>query len=144
MNTSPSVPEMMLIKAECIARGIKGDESADAILKRLRSNRFPSSYTDNIGGTLKDVLDERRRELAFVIRWYDLKRYNALDDTGVPEYSSIPVKKLMYNNVQDLTSGVKIYELKPNDPKYAIPIPERRNINIRMETKLMVKIYLLS
>jgi len=113
-----SVPEVMLIMAECRARG-KGDgENANVILKALRKTRFPIGYIDNIGSTLKDVKDERRRELAFVMRWYDLKRYNALDN------DNIIVTKRGRDDVYQLNSNIVTYKLAPNAPAYALPIPE--------------------
>ena len=113
-----SVPEIMLILAECRARGAGDGENASVILKELRKKRFPANYVDNIGGTLKDVQDERRRELAFVMRWYDLKRYNALDN------ANITVSKLARKDVYQLSSDFVTWELAPNAPAYAMPIQQ--------------------
>ncbi|WP_185937057.1 RagB/SusD family nutrient uptake outer membrane protein [Chitinophaga polysaccharea] len=81
-NYSLTVAEMMLIKAECLAR--KGDEvSSVALLNRLRQSRFnEADYTPLTVSPGKDaltlVLEERRRELFFHggLRLFDLKRLN--------------------------------------------------------------------
>ncbi|MDE1192981.1 MAG: RagB/SusD family nutrient uptake outer membrane protein [Arachidicoccus sp.] len=80
-DNSVGVPEVMLIKAECLAR--KGNVSdAGAILKELRSYRLKSSTVDtrvyNSSNILNCVLGERRRELYCHggLRLFDLKRLN--------------------------------------------------------------------
>jgi hypothetical protein len=88
------------------------------ILRELRRTRFPTGTVDNIGGTLKEVKEERRRELAFTMRWFDLKRYNALDNDG------IVVSKLARKDVFSLNSEFVQHELAPNAPAYALPIPQ--------------------
>jgi hypothetical protein len=113
-----TVPEIMLIMAECRARGAGDGENAGVILKELRKKRFPTGFTDTIGGTLKEVKEERRRELAFVMRWYDLKRYNALDN------DNITVSKLARKDVYQLNSELVTWKLAPNAPAYAMPIPQ--------------------
>jgi len=117
MQIGPSVMEMMLIMAECRARGAGSGDDAQTILRNLRKNRFPVDYTDGIGGTLTDVKNERRRELPFIMRWYDLKRYNAIDK------ANITIKKQSLRNIYDLNSGLIDYELLPNAGFYALPIP---------------------
>jgi hypothetical protein len=111
-----TVPEIMLIMAECRARGAGDGQDASVILKTLRANRFPAGYVDKIGGTLTDVKNERRRELAMLFRWHDLKRYNALDKAG------IIISKRGFNDPFNLNSGIVTYRLEPNAPAYALPI----------------------
>lgn len=80
-DQSVGVPEVMLIKAECLARSGSFAE-AGALLTKLRVNRLPSYVTDNqtytAGNILGYVLDERRRELFYHggLRLFDLKRLN--------------------------------------------------------------------
>jgi hypothetical protein len=114
----PTVPEIMLIMAECRARGVGSGDDASTILKALRRTRFPVGYVDNIGGSLKEVKDERRRELSFTLRWYDLKRYNALDN------DNITVRKLGRRDVYQLNSDIVTWVLEPNALAYAQPIPQ--------------------
>ncbi|MCY1636155.1 MULTISPECIES: RagB/SusD family nutrient uptake outer membrane protein [Marinifilum] len=117
----PTVSEMHLIKAEAFAR--KG-EAAKAIseLRILRANRFEAediSIVNNIGGTVADVKNERRRELPFVIRWYDLKRYNQYAN------EQITVTKKSFDDVYNTASSLKTYILEPQASAYALPIPEK-------------------
>jgi starch-binding outer membrane protein, SusD/RagB family len=113
-----TVPEIMLIMAECRARNVGEGASASELLKQLRSKRFPANYVDNIGGTLEDVKNERRRELAMVMRWYDLKRYNALDN------ANITITKIGRVNPYDINSDIVTFQLAPNSPAYAIQLPQ--------------------
>lgn len=76
------VPEMMLTKAECLAR--KGEiQPAMNLLNELRKYRFKPEDLTQLSSTDKDdalkiVLEERRRELFFKggVRLFDLKRLN--------------------------------------------------------------------
>lgn len=80
-DNSVGVPEVMLIKAECLARSGSFAE-AGALLAELRTNRLPSFIVDNrdytADNTFGYVLDERRRELFYHggLRLFDLKRLN--------------------------------------------------------------------
>jgi len=125
--TGPSVAEMMLVKAECLAR--KGDNGgAKNLIVSLRDKRFAdkSKLAINNGisitGSIENVLDERRRELSFTMRWYDLKRYNALKaDPRFPD--GITIKKVMHADA-DGDNPIVEYSLAPNAGAYALPIPE--------------------
>ena len=112
-----TVPEMMLIMAECRARNAGDGENANNILKQLRAKRFPTGYSDNIGGTLQEVKDERRRELAMLFRWHDVKRYNALDN------ANITITKTGRTDPYLLNSEIVTWKLAPNSPAYALPMP---------------------
>lgn len=117
----PTVSEMHLIKAEAFAR--KGDvASAISELRIIRVNRFEDSdinIANNIGGTVANVKEERRRELPFVLRWYDLKRYNQYTN------EEITITKKSFNDVNNVESPIKTYTLSPQSSVYALPIPEK-------------------
>lgn len=117
-----STPEMILIKAEYLARnGQEGD--AQKLLQELRSYRFRSQEAaNNIGGKVQDVLDERRRELTASMRWYDLKRLNG------KENANITLTKQRISDLSDKNSTPVEVQLKPNDPLYALPIPPEEAI----------------
>jgi len=115
-NLGVSVPEIMLIMAECRARGNGDGENASIILRQLRAKRFPTTYTDNIGGSIDEVKAERRRELAMTFRWYDLKRYNALDN------ANITITKRARRDPFSASSDIVTYKLAPNAPTYALPM----------------------
>lgn len=81
LDNGIAVPEIMLIKAECLARA-NDATGAINLLNTLRSQRIVN-YTNlptnvNAEDALRQVLDERRRELMFKggIRLFDLKRLN--------------------------------------------------------------------
>lgn len=108
-----SVPELLLLRAECYARTGK-ELLALADLNTLREKRFlsGSNYQLSINDG-KDILqlvkEERRRELAFTgLNWWDLKRYQAYGEK-VPTFS---------RQYQQTT-----YTLSPGDPRYVLSIP---------------------
>jgi tetratricopeptide (TPR) repeat protein len=111
-NYSIGVPEMLLIKAECLARSGNKDESID-LLNTLRRNRFkPADYSAltaaDAADALAKVLEERRRELFYHgLRWFDLKRLNREDR----------FKKTLTRVYNGQT-----YTLAPGDPRYLLQI----------------------
>lgn len=111
-NMAMSVPEIMLMAAECEAR-IGSKEKAMDYLNRLMDNRIndftPQSAASNDEALVK-VLKERRRELAMTgcTRLIDLKRLNR-----EPRFAK---------TITHVVEG-KTYTLEPNSPKYILPIP---------------------
>ncbi|WP_316835385.1 RagB/SusD family nutrient uptake outer membrane protein [Pedobacter nutrimenti] len=109
----PTVPEMMLIKAECLARTQKG-QAGLAVVNELRKTRFkPVDYTAltaaNDDDALLLILQERRRELFCKgARLFDLKRLNT--DPKLAKTITHPLK------TQQLT-------LAPGSNRYIYPIP---------------------
>lgn len=85
----PTVAEVLLNKAEALAR--KGDApGAIAATNLLRAKRMSTYIALGATGTddaIKKVLEERRRELPFAMRWYDIRRFSvnnyAADDITV-------------------------------------------------------------
>jgi tetratricopeptide (TPR) repeat protein len=110
-NYGFTTSENMLITAECEAR-IGSKDKAMEYLNTLRDSRIknnqPLAAVNNEDALVK-VLDERRREFAFVgyHRLFDLKRLNK-DDR---------FKKTITHNVE----GVEV-TLNPNDNKYILPV----------------------
>lgn len=111
-NAGPTVPEMMLIKAECLARAGSGN-LAMAEINKLREKRFRAgeyvalTATDNKDALIK-VLAERRRELMGTggFRWFDLKRLNK-----EPEFA----KTITH------VFGTQSFTLAPNSERYQMP-----------------------
>lgn len=105
--------ELFLIIAECNVRLNKLPEAAEALnhllIKRWKKNTYiPYEFTDK-ESALKTILTERRKELLFRgLRWADLKRLNR-DGANIT----------LVRKVEGQT-----YTLLPNDPRYAIAIPE--------------------
>jgi len=106
--------EILLIRAECLARQEKTDEALSA-LQRLGENRhlkgqFKMKRDLNADAVLRMILDERRRELAFRgVRWEDLRRLNKDKRFAVTISRQI---------------DERVYRLLPNDVKYVWPIPD--------------------
>ena len=109
----PTVPEMMLIKAECLARTQRG-QAGLAVANELRKTRFkPADYTALAAGNDDDalllILQERRRELFCKgARLFDLKRLNT--DPKLAKTITHPLK------AQQLI-------LTPGSNRYIYPIP---------------------
>ncbi|MEG0796606.1 MAG: RagB/SusD family nutrient uptake outer membrane protein [Odoribacter sp.] len=105
-----SVPEMMLIKAECLAR--KNDRNCLTVLDDLRKCRIKqSAWTPlNVANDqlLETVLKERERELPFHgLRFFDMKRLS---------------KEGIYTQTLERIYQGKSYKLSPNSNQYLFPI----------------------
>ncbi|MDR2284914.1 MAG: RagB/SusD family nutrient uptake outer membrane protein [Sphingobacterium sp.] len=111
-----AVDEMYLIRSECYARDNQLG-NALSVLNKLLESRWKKvngeSLYEPIEPRSKDevvqlVLSERRKQLLVrTLRWYDVKRLNALG-------ANISLTR-NFNG--------KTYVLPPNDPRYALPIP---------------------
>lgn len=113
-NLGPSVPEMMLIKAEALAR--KGDKSgALAKANALRQNRFTTAtYTPLTASTaneaLVQVIKERQREFfCRGLRWFDMRRLK-----NDPLFTQTVTRKFRGTT----------YTLEPNSNRYVFPISD--------------------
>ena len=113
-NYNIGVPEMMLIKAEALAR--QNDPAALDILNELRKYRFTeedyTALTAEDGNSLLEiVLEERRRELALSgLRWFDMKRL---------------VQDGIYTQTLTRTSpDGETHTLAPGSNRYLFPIPQ--------------------
>lgn len=113
-NVGLSTPEIILTAAECEAR-IGDKDKAMAHINRLRDfrikNNQPLAAADK-EEALRIVLDERRRELAFVgtHRLFDLKRLNK-----DPRFA----KEVTHKH------GDQTWTLPANDNRYILPVPPR-------------------
>ena len=127
----PTTPEMLLIKAECEARA--GNVSAAmTTVNRLRAVRMDKTApADKINlsastkeDAVKKILEERRREMPFAKRLWDIRRlnYNAdsYDDVG-------DITKTFYDfDLNNINKGgaTKTYTLGKNSTKIASPLPQ--------------------
>lgn len=112
--TGLATDELYLIKAECLARHNKIENSLD-YLNRLLITRYDNKIdymplkAMSSEEALGLVLLERRKELAWRgLRWHDLKRLNR-DGANI--------------TLQRSLNG-KIFSLIPNSPRYVFPIPD--------------------
>jgi len=115
INNGPTVPEMMLIKAECLSRAGK---TADAmtLINNLRIKRFTAANyapltAASAADALRIVVEEKRREFFGTgMRWFDQKRLNLDNDFAITKNRSF--------------KGVN-YTLQPNSNLYVYPIGDK-------------------
>ncbi|WP_437921836.1 RagB/SusD family nutrient uptake outer membrane protein [Sphingobacterium sp. LRF_L2] len=111
-NVGPTVPEMLLIKAEVEARNNQ-PAAAMALVNQLRAKRIlPNGNVNLTAGTADEalikVIQERRREFMFrMLRWWDMRRLK--DDTR-------------FQKTYTRTFGGKTTTLAPNSNRYVFPI----------------------
>ncbi|KJD34887.1 hypothetical protein PW52_13335 [Tamlana sedimentorum] len=129
LPSGPSVSEMLLIKAECqIRQGVwaEGLETAN-ILRAARMNATADVTEINLSASsqqeaLIQILEERRRELPFVHRWYDIRRYNnnsdATDDVIMSRTFYPFNANIILSDEEPVTTTLDI-----NSRKFAYPIP---------------------
>ena len=116
LSYSITVAEMMLIKAEAMAR--KGNMDALNIVNEIRKLRFTPENYIALNATneslLRTVLEERRRELQMSgLRWFDMKRL---------------AKEGLYTKILKRSMGATEYVLEPNSKLYVFPIPPKELI----------------
>ena len=121
---------MLLIKAESHARLGQLSPALDAVNK-LRENRIDDSAPNsakyltaaNSGEALTLILEERRREMPFSQRWFDIRRLNNNEDS-TDDVGAITRSFYGYNSSTVTPStGIITYTIEPNSRRYAAPIP---------------------
>ncbi|MBC9914942.1 RagB/SusD family nutrient uptake outer membrane protein [Chitinophaga varians] len=115
-NMGITYPEIVLTKAECLARQGAVDDAMRVVNQDLRVYRFPPDKYQPLAATTKEeaitaVLSERRRELALKgTRWIDMKRLDV--QKRMP-----PVKRIAADGITVLAV------LEPGSPRYTFQIP---------------------
>lgn len=129
--SGPTTAEMYLIKAECLARtnDVGGAMTALNMLrvKRMKTGT-PALSAASKDEAIKIILDERRREMPFSMRWYDLRRINNNDDPN----DDIVLTKTFYpftaSSIQSDQAPIT-YTLDKQSKRYATPIPRTEIIS---------------
>ncbi len=87
--------EVLLNKAEALARQGNAGGAMDAvnILRASRLVNYTPLTANGKDDAIKQVLAERRRELPFTMRWYDIRRFSVNEYTG----DEISVVRDFYN-----------------------------------------------
>ncbi|MNL06172.1 SusD family protein [compost metagenome] len=125
--SGPTVAEVLLTKAEAQARS-NDPSGAMTTLNVLRAKRMKPGVWVNLSAAsqddaIKKVLEERRREMPFVQRWFDIRRYNNNDDPN----DDVVLTRTFYpytgTNVL-FNEPVKTYTLPKDSRKFASPIPK--------------------
>ena len=125
--SGPTVSEMYLIKAECLARQNQIEEAME-VLNSFRKYRIDeASFTEETASTPKEairkILDERRREMPFTARWADCRRYNTNDDPN----DDVEIRRYFYPYTSSgvLTEEEPIeYILTKDSRRWASPLPQ--------------------
>ena len=128
LPSGPTTAEMYLIKAECQARLGDYTQAMETVnllrAKRMEPGEWVKLHADNAEEAVLQILDERRRELPFSQRWYDLRRLNtnaeAFDDAGDIVREFFPITATQINDKEPLMT----YTLEKGSRKYALPLPE--------------------
>lgn len=125
--SGPTVAEMLLIRAEVLARTSQGDfgmADINTLRKaRIATDAYAPLSASSAPQALKYVIDERRREMPFTIRWYDLKRYNNNNDASDDVTINHPFYPYNASSIQ-LQDAVINHTLTPDSRLWAMPIPD--------------------
>ena len=128
--SGPTVAEMLLIKAEALARQDQVAAAMDAV-NQLREKRMDSSapadviYLDasNRSEAITVILEERRRELPFSQRWFDIRRLNNNEDSA-DDVGTLTRSFYGYNSsTVTPETGLITYTLEQGSRRYAAPVP---------------------
>ena len=124
MNAGLTTAEILLIKAECQVR-LGQWEAGLATLTPLRQARYAtgtatSLTASNQAEALKQVLQERRRELPFYYRFGDIKRFAVTSDTSDDVTVTREFFDMTATNVD--TNSPKTYVIPGNSKCWAMPI----------------------
>ncbi len=122
LPSAPTRAEVLLNKAEVLAR--QGDAAgALALANTLRQSRlqaYSALTASSAAEALTKVLAERRRELPFTMRWYDIRRFSTTATTAddvVVARDFFPVSAAGVDLTQPQT-----YTLPVGSRRYAAPI----------------------
>ncbi|MEJ2884606.1 RagB/SusD family nutrient uptake outer membrane protein [Pedobacter sp. GR22-6] len=124
--SGPTVAEVLLIKAEAQAR-LNNPSAAMTTVNLLRVKRIRAGGPVNLvavdkGDAIKKILEERRREMPFVQRWFDIRRYNNNDDPN----DDVELSKTFYPYTGSgvlFNQAPKSYILPKNSRRFAVPLP---------------------
>lgn len=123
-------PEAYLNLAESCAY-LNDETGARKALDHLREYRFDRTLgyepVDKTGKDLvEEIRQERCRELCFEgHRWFDMRRYSVHEKYPLTKVLRNTYSTFGYNDEYDMVPlQTLVYELKPGDPAYTLPIPK--------------------
>ena len=125
IQSGPTVPEMLLTEAEALARQGRWQE-AMPLVNQLRQARMVQGSAGveltahNQEEAVKVILEERHREMPFVMRWWDVRRLSCNEVS----YDDVTLERTFYrvsNTVAD-PSELDHYVLPVGSKRYAQPI----------------------
>jgi len=130
--SGPTVAEVLLTKAEAQAR-TNDFAGAMTTVNILRAKRMKPGAWVNLSATVKDdaikkVLEERRREMPFAQRWFDIRRYNNNDDPN--DDVTLTRTFYPYSGTSILVNETpRAFTLPKNSRRFAAPIPNTEIIS---------------
>jgi hypothetical protein len=129
--SGPTTAEMILIKAESLARTGQVAQAISTV-NQLYSKRTlpgtPALAAATQADAVKVILQERRREMPFTQRWFDIRRFNNNDDPT----DDVVLTKTFYPytaSAVTTTSPTQVYTLPKNSRRFAAPIPQTEIIS---------------
>ena len=130
--SGPTVAEVLLTKAEAQARSNDPGAAMTTVnilrAKRMKPGPWVNLVASGKDDAIKKVAEERRREMPFTQRWYDIRRYNNNDD---PNDDVVLTKTFYPFNASSVlfNEPIKTYSLPKNSRRYAAPIPRTEIIS---------------
>lgn len=124
--SGPTTAEMYLTKAEAQARSVSWQDALTTV-NTLRASRMqPGPWVQLTAASKEEaitkILEERRREMPYTQRWFDLRRYNNNEDPA----DDVTLTRVFYPvNISGVQSSqpVQTYTLEKNSRRYAAPLP---------------------
>ena len=125
IQSGPTVPEMLLTEAEALARQGKWQETMP-LVNQLRRARIDKNADDielsatNQEEAVKTILEERHREMPFVMRWWDVRRLSCNEVT----YDDVTLERTFYRVSDESVDDSELdhYVLPVGSKRYAQPI----------------------
>ena len=127
--SGPTTAEMLLIKAECQARQGNWQEAMNTV-NILRAKRMDANApvdVINLSATsqqeaIQKILEERRREMPFSARWFDIRRFNNNEDPN-DDVERLTREFYPYTATGILDKeALKTYTKKKNSRRFAAPL----------------------
>ncbi|NML22332.1 RagB/SusD family nutrient uptake outer membrane protein [Pseudoflavitalea sp. G-6-1-2] len=122
LPSAPTIAEVLLNKAEALARknDAAGAMSAVNLLRDKRMNTVSPLAASTKEEAIQKVLEERRREMPFVMRWYDIRRFSVND---YPADDVVITRNFFQINGSVVNTEVpQTYTLPVGSKRYAVPI----------------------
>lgn len=113
-----TIAEVLLNKAEVLARNGDFGGAMDAVnlirIKRMVTGQYVALTATSKDDGIKKVLQERRREMPFAMRWYDIRRfsvndYPADDITVTRDFFNVSITGVDVNSPKTYTLEAKRY-----------------------------------
>ena len=126
MPAAPTVPEMLLTRAEALARQGQWKEGMNALnelrAKRIRTGGHITLTAASQEEAIRLILEERHREMPFMMRWQDIRRL-AYNETPNDDIALDRIFYKVENNTIDY-SVTQEYTLPVKSKCYAQPIAD--------------------